>query len=160
MAFHPKGAARGKSAAHNRAEKECRVRAGTAHAALVYDASACVAWCQFGSPDELPRIKRQRAYRDVLTRLPDWRVTCLFVDKSYRRKGVALAALKGALQQVARLGGGIVESYPEDVAGRAVSAAFLHNGSVSMFETEGFDRTRPLGKKHWVVTKVVPAKGR
>jgi hypothetical protein len=35
-----------------------------------------------------------------------------------------------------------------------------YNGSVSMFETEGFDRTRPLGKKHWVVTKVVPAKGR
>jgi len=157
MAFHPEGTGTRRTAAQNRAEKECRVRDGTAHAALVYDAGACVGWCQFGSADELPRIKHQRAYRDGLTRLPDWRITCLFVDKGHRRRGVALAALEGALQQIARLGGGTVESYPEDIAGRAVSAALLHNGSVSMFETAGFDRTRLLGKNHWVVSKVVPA---
>ena len=157
MAFHPEGTGSAKTAAQNRAAKECRVRAGTAHAALVYDAGACIGWCQFGSPDELPRIKHQRAYRDGLTRLPDWRITCLFADKGYRRKGVAVAALEGALQQIGRLGGGTVESYPEDVAGRAVSAVFLHNGSVSMFETVGFDRIRPIGKNHWVVTKVVSA---
>jgi len=157
MAFHLEGTGSARTAAQNRAEKECRVRAGTAHAALVYDASTCIGWCQFGSPDELPRIKHQRAYRNGLTRLPDWRITCLFVDKGYRRKGVAVAALKGALQQIARLGGGTVESYPEDVACRAASAVFLHNGSVSMFETVGFDRIRPIGKNHWVVTKVVSA---
>ena len=155
MAFHPEGVGRGKTAAQNRTEKECRAREGSAHAALVYDGGACVGWCQFGSPDELPRIKRQRAYRDGLTRLPDWRITCFFVDKGYRGQGVAVAALKGALQEIARLGGGTVESYPEDVAGRSTSASFLHNGSLSMFEAEGFERIRPLGKNHWVVTKVV-----
>ena len=45
--------------------------------------------------------------------------------------------------------------YPEDVEGRSVSASFLHNGTVSMFEREGFKRSRPLGKNHWVVTKIV-----
>jgi hypothetical protein len=28
-----------------------------------------------------------------------------------------------------------------------------HNGTVSMFEREGFKRSRPLGKNHWVVGK-------
>ena len=158
MAFHPEGVGRGKAVAQNRAEKECRVRESAAHAALVYGGGACVGWCQFGSPDELPRIKHQRAYRDGLTRLPDWRITCFFVDKSHRGHGVAVAALRGALQEIARLGGGTVESYPEDVAGRSVSASFLHNGSVSMFEEQGFERVRPLGKNHWVVSKVVSAK--
>jgi GNAT superfamily N-acetyltransferase len=158
MAFHPEGVGRGRTAARNRSEKECRVREGAAHAALVYDGRACVGWCQFGSPDELPRIKRQRAYRDGLTRLPDWRITCFFVDKACRGKGVALAALEGALQEIARLGGGTVESYPEEVAGRSVSASFLHNGSLSMFEEQGFERLRPIGKNHWVVAKVVSAK--
>ena len=157
MAFHPEGVGRGKTAAQNRIEKECRVREGAAHAALVYDGGTCVGWCQFGSPDELPRIKRQRAYRDGLARLPDWRITCLFVDKGYRGRGVAVTALKGALEEIARLGGGTVESYPEDVAGRSVSASFLHNGSISMFEKEGFERIRPIGKNHWVVSKVVAA---
>jgi GNAT superfamily N-acetyltransferase len=157
MAFHPEGVGRGTTAARNRTEKASRVREGTAHAALVYDGKTCVGWCQFGSPDELPRIKHQRAYRDGLARLPDWRITCFFVDRSYRGKGVAVAALEGALQEIARLGGGTVESYPEDVAGRSVSASFLHNGNTSMFENAGFDRIRPIGKNHWVVAKRVPA---
>jgi GNAT superfamily N-acetyltransferase len=157
MAFHPEGVGREKTAAQNRTQKECRVREGAAHAALVYDGSTCVGWCQFGSPRELPRIKRQRAYEDGLTRLPDWRITCFFVDKGYRGRGVAAAALKGALSEIARLGGGEVESYPEDLASRSVSAAFLHNGTIAMFEKEGFVRTRPIGKNHWIVVKVVSA---
>ena len=87
--------------------------------------------------------------------LPDWRITCFFVDKAYRGKGVAVAALAGALNEIARLGGGVVESYPEELAGRTVSSSFLHNGSVSMFEKQGFERARRIGKDHWVVTKVV-----
>jgi hypothetical protein len=50
-----------------------------------------------------------------------------------------------------------VESYPEAIEGRSVSSSFLHNGTVSMFERHGFERTRRLGKHHWVVAKVVPS---
>ena len=112
-------------------------------------------WCQFGSPEELPLIKFGRAYRSVPSTPPDWRITCFFVDKEYRGKGVAAAALKGALRDIARLGGGTVESYPEAVDGRSVSGSFLHNATASMFERQGFRRTRRLGKNHWVVTKIV-----
>ncbi len=68
---------------------------------------------------------------------------------------MAAAALAGALEEIARLGGGTVESYPEVIDGRSVSSSFLHNGSAEMFEQQGFERTRRLGKHHWVVTKVV-----
>jgi ribosomal protein S18 acetylase RimI-like enzyme len=155
MGFHAEGVGRTKTAGQNRAEKEARVRDGRAHAALVFDGARCVGWCQFGSPDELPRIKRRRAYLDGLTALPDWRITCFFVDSEYRRGGVAAAALEGALDEIAALGGGTVESYPEDTAGRSVSGSFLHNATVSMFESQGFERIRRLGKHHWLVIKVV-----
>jgi len=58
-------------------------------------------------------------------------------------------------REISRLGGGTVESYPEDAAGRSVSVSFLHNGTVSMFIRKGFKRSRRVGKNHWVVTKVV-----
>jgi GNAT superfamily N-acetyltransferase len=154
LEFHAEGKQRD---ALRRAKKECRVRAGTAHAALAYDGSACVGWCQFGSPSELPRIKHLRAYRDGLVAMPDWRITCFFVDKAYRGKGVAAVALAGAVDEIARLGGGTVESYPQDVEGRSVSASFLYNGRLSMFESQGFQRLRRLGKNHWVVGKSVAA---
>ena len=155
MAFHSEGVGRGKTAAQNRSEKEWRVREGRAHAALVYDGPNAIGWCQFGSPDELPRIKLKRDYLDGLTELPDWRITCFFVDKDYRGKGVASVALQGALKEIARLGGGTVEAYPQDIDGQSVSGSFLYNATISIFERQGFKRIRRLGKNHWVVTKVV-----
>jgi len=157
LAFHAEGG-RGKTIDERRAAKEARVCEGRAHAALVYDGARCVGWCQFGPAEELPRIKHQKAYRAGLTALPDWRITCFFVDKSYRGKGVANAALEGALKEIARLGGGTVESHPEDMEGRSTSASFLYNGTLAMFERQGFTRTRQLGKNHWLVAKLLPSR--
>jgi GNAT superfamily N-acetyltransferase len=155
MSFHPEGLGRDKTPAQNRAEKAGRVRDGEAHAALVYDGAACVGWCQFGPPEELPRIKNRREYAKGLTVAPDWRITCFFVDRAYRGQGVATTALAGALEEIAKLGGGSVESYPEDAEGRSVSGSFLHNATLALFEQLGFQRGRRIGKNRWVVTKVV-----
>ncbi len=62
MAFHPEGVGRRTTPEQNRATKERRLVEERAHAALVYDGDACVGWCQFGAPDELPRIKNRKAY--------------------------------------------------------------------------------------------------
>ena len=89
---------------------------------------------------------------------PDWRITCFFVDSAYRKQGVAAAALRGALDHIALLGGGVVESSPENVEGRKVSNSFLYNATLSMFEDAGFTRTRQLGKNAWLVSKRVRAR--
>ena len=57
MSFHPEGLGKDTTADLNRDRKLARVRAGTAHAALVFDGDDCLGWCQFGPPGELPRIK-------------------------------------------------------------------------------------------------------
>jgi GNAT superfamily N-acetyltransferase len=157
MTFHPKGESWGVSADGNRAEKEALVRAGRAHAALVYDGADCVGWCQFGAPAELPRIKNLRAYHAGGSGLPDWRITCFFAGKSHRGQGVATASLQGAMTEIARLGGGVVEGYPEDTEGRSVSGSFLYNGTLAMFEAQGFARNRQIGKHKWVVSRHVAA---
>jgi GNAT superfamily N-acetyltransferase len=138
-----------------RKTKKCLVEEGRAHAALVFDGKDCVGWCQFGSPDELPRIHNEKAYLASDSPLPEWRITCFFSGKGYRGKGVAAAALEGAIEQIRKLGGGRIEGYPEDVEGRKASPAFLFNGSLSMFEQQGFKRSRKIGKHKWVVTRTV-----
>ena len=41
----------------------------------------------------------------------------LFVDRDYRLKGLAAAAVRGALDLIAKAGGGVVEGYPHDLQG-------------------------------------------
>jgi len=135
--------------------KERLVREGKAHAALVLDGDAAVGWCQFGSPAELPGIAHKKDYEAGLAALPDYRITCFFVDRAYRRKGVAAAALDGALELIARSGGGIVEAYPQETAGKKVSATFLYNGTRGLFEKAGFEYERPKGANHCVMRKAV-----
>lgn len=155
MAFHAEGVGLATTAAENRCGKQARVRTGRAHAALVYDGGTCVGWCQFGPPDELPRIKQRREYFQGAAVLPDWRITCFFVDGKCRNRGVAAAALDGALREISRLGGGTVESCPQETDGRAMAESALYTGTLSMFESHGFERVRPLGRDRWVVTKTV-----
>lgn len=156
MWYHVKDVSADDSPASRRKAKECLVRESRAHASLVFDGTKCVGWCQFGSPEELPRIHNLRAYQATNPTLPDWRITCFFAGKGYRRHGVASAALKGALEQIKKLGGGRIEGYPEDIEGRKASPAFLFNGALSTFERLGFERSRRIGKHKWVVTRTIP----
>lgn len=78
----------------------------------------------YGAPEDLPNIYHQREYAAGLTELPDYRLTCLFVDKDYRREGVSAAALRGALNQIAEAGGGVVEAYPQDNEGKKARRRF------------------------------------
>ena len=136
MGFHAAGVGTETTPALNRERKLERVRAGTTHAALVFDGDDCLGWCQFGVPEELPRIKSRAAYEKGRTTSPDWRIACSFVGKGRRRQG-----------------GGTVEGHPEDAG--SVPAGFLFNGALSTYEQLGFVRDRQIGKHRWVMTRLV-----
>jgi len=157
MGFHVSVNKKGRTPEQNRAEKEQRVLEGRTHAALVLEGDRCLGWVQYGSLEELPEIKSRRLYEKGLITLPDWRITCFFSGKGHRRRGVADAALGGALLEIARLGGGTVEGYPEETDDRTLSGSFLHTGPMASFEKHGFVRSRPIAPHHWVVTKIVAA---
>ena len=154
MGYHPDASRT--DPARNRAGKQRRVHEGRAHAALVLDEDGLAqGWCQYGSPGELPRIKHRREYDKAAPPSADWRITCFFVDKRHRGRGIARAALDGALGQIAHLGGGRVEAISEVTAGRAAQGRFLFSATVELFEQNGFTRVRQVGKHAWIVTKVV-----
>ncbi|MGY4766306.1 GNAT family N-acetyltransferase [Kribbella sp. CWNU-51] len=145
-------------AADNRTLKERLVADGRAHAALVFDGDVAVGWCEYGAPQELPNINHRKEYEAGLDEPPDYRLTCFFIDRRYRRQGVSAVALRGALELIAQAGGGVVEAYPQDTAGKQITASFLYNGTRSLFEQAGFAYSRPKGKNHCVMsTTVAPA---
>jgi GNAT superfamily N-acetyltransferase len=150
--FHTMQAEKTHTVEGNRALKEQLVKEGRAHAALVFDGEVAVGWCEYGPPVELPNINHRKEYEAGLVNPPDYRLTCFFIDKRYRRQGVSAVALRGALELIAQAGGGVVEAYPQDTDGKQITASFLYNGTRSLFEQAGFTYSRPKGKNHCVMT--------
>lgn len=153
IGWHPE---RGQRGIDHREVKEQRVRTDRAHAALVIDEDGkAQGWCQYGSPEELPKIKHRVQYEKDVPPTPNWRITCFWVDSKHRGQGIARAALGGALEQIAERGGGLVEAIPEVTVGREAHGRFLFSATVELFEDFGFERVRQVGKHAWIVSKVV-----
>ena len=152
--FHTMSADKERTYEANRSLKHRLVEDGRAHAALVYDVKDVVAWCEYGSPTELPNIYHRKQYDEELDVLPDYRVTCIFVDKRHRRRDLAAVALQGALDLVTAAGGGVVEGYPHDNNGQKKSV--LYNGTRTLFERAGFDFVRSKGSGNCVMRRTVP----
>lgn len=70
-----------------RAYKKRRVAEGNAHAALVFDDETAVGWCEYGPPRELPGIFHRKEVEFEGAPVPDYRLTCFFVDRRHRRDG-------------------------------------------------------------------------
>jgi ribosomal protein S18 acetylase RimI-like enzyme len=158
--FHPDSDERGQGADANRALKRRFVEEGRAHAALVFDGDRAVAWCEFGTPEELPNIHHRKDYEAAGEPPPDYRLTCIFIDKEYRRRGITALALQGALDLIAAAGGGVVEGYPQDLSdGRRVGNSFLYNSTRALYERAGFTYVRPKGKNHTVMRRMVEPAG-
>jgi hypothetical protein len=153
--FHPDCAEKDESRDSRHALKE-RLAVGNAHAALVYDADRAVAWAQYGTPEELPSIHHRKEYLATAERLPEYRITCILVERTQRHQGLAAVALRGALDLIAKAGGGLVEGYPHDTGGvRKKNSSFLYNGTRTMYEREGFTYDRPKGQGNCVMVREV-----
>ena len=151
--FHTMPEEKERSYDANRALKQQLVGEGRAHAALVFDGDEAVAWAQYGAPGELPNIYHRKQYDAEADLRPDWRITCIFVDKKHRRRGVSAIALRGVLDLVAQAGGGVVEGYPHDTQGARQSV--LYDGTRALFERAGFEYVRPKGAKNCVMRTTV-----
>src|SRR5262249_36673407 len=79
-----------------------------------------------------------------------WSVTCLFVARPFRRKGVSTQLLRAAAAHAKRQGAAMVEGYPVDPRQNTVPDAFVWTGLVSAFRKAGFREvarrcaTRPI----------------
>ena len=152
MGFHPEGVGEGRTQEGNRDAKRAHTERGSVHQVLVYADGACVGWCQYGSPAELPNIKNAAKYAVGAADLPDWRIGCIFTGSKHRGRGVARAAVAGALEEIRSAGGGTVEAFPEQTMDRPPQrGAYLHTGPEDLYADFGFVRARQIAKWRWVM---------
>ena len=89
------------------------VRRGPPPGLLAFDGDMAVGWCQLTPRDALPwldRIWRLKRVDDV----PVWSLSCFYVRKGYRKRGVTSALITAALKAAKRAKAPALEAYPLD----------------------------------------------
>ena len=125
------------------------VRSGRVPGVLAYAGGSPVGWCSVAPRPEFSFLERSRVLAPVDER-PVWSVTCLFVARPFRRRGLSAKLLKAAVGLVRRQGGRIVEGYPVEVAKGALPDVFAWTGLAAAYRRAGFreaarrSATRPI----------------
>jgi len=124
------------------------VDSGTVTGLLAYLDGEVVGWVAVEPRSSYEKLAHSRALKPVDDQ-PVWSVTCFYVAKAHRRKGVTVGLLKAAVQHVKLQGGKIVEGYPVD-AKDDKPAPFVFTGTASAYQQAGFKEvarntpTRPI----------------
>jgi GNAT superfamily N-acetyltransferase len=102
---------------------------------VALEGTRAVGWCQLGPRAALPQLAREWRLRTV-DDLPVWAISCFYVRKSHRRRGVSEALVTAALAAARRAGAPALEAYPFD---RDVSPSSTSTGFSSTFARAGFE---------------------
>jgi|RhiMethySRZTD1v2_1073278.scaffolds.fasta_scaffold626386_2 GNAT superfamily N-acetyltransferase len=108
-----------------------------------------VGWCAVAPREDYPSLERSRILKPV-DDTPVWSISCLFVRKDQRKKGLSVQLLIAAVEHVKSQGGTVIEGYPVEPKTESVPDAFVWHGLASAFRKAGFrecarrSETRPI----------------
>jgi len=104
---------------------------------LAFIGPTAVGWCAVAPREKYIRLERSRVLRPVDDE-PVWSVSCFFVEKPYRRKGLSVKLLKATVTYARNEGARIVEAYPIEPKADKLPDVFAWTGILSTFLKAGF----------------------
>jgi len=116
---------------------------------LAYTGEKAVGWCAVAPRSEYVRLETSRILKAVDDKVV-WSVSCFFIHKQYRQKGLSVQLLKSAVDFAFANGAKIVEGYPIEKVKGVMPDVFVWTGLSSSFIKAGFKEverrsdTRPI----------------
>lgn len=111
------------------------VKRGPPPGLLAFAGDLAVGWCQLTPRADLPWLDHTWRLKRV-DEEPVWSLSCFYVRKGYRKKGVTAALIAAAVEAAKQAGAPALEAYPLDAD---LSPSTSHTGYVSTFLRAGFE---------------------
>ncbi len=116
---------------------------------LAFKGNKAVGWCAVAPREVYKRLETSRLLKPVDDK-PVWSVSCFFIQKEFRNKGLSSQLLKASVDFAKKNGARIVEGYPQDPQKRKMADVFAWTGLTASFKKSGFveverrSETRPI----------------
>lgn len=134
--------------AGNKRKMKALVNGGREPGVIAYADGEPIGWCAVAPRENYSGLERSRILAPIDDE-PVWSVSCLFVAREYRKRGVSVRLLEEAVRFASARGARIVEGYPVEPAAN-MADAFAWTGLASAFVKAGFretlrrSKTRPI----------------
>ncbi len=136
----------------NRAAMRALVDSGQQPGVLLYRDGRAVAWCAVAPREEYVRLGASKVWAPVDAQKV-WSVSCFFVDKKARGKGLSVEVLKAAVEFARSRGAKIVEGYPQELKEK-LPPAFVWMGVMPTFERAGFSEVARRSPKKPIMRNI------
>jgi GNAT superfamily N-acetyltransferase len=125
--------------AGNKAAFHAIVANGDVPGLLAYAGRQPVGWCAVAPREAYTALERSPSRKRIDDK-PVWSVTCFYVARGWRRKGVSAALIEAAIKHVRGRGGTMLEAYPKlnDPGMKPPSNAAAYMGLSEVFRAAGF----------------------
>jgi GNAT superfamily N-acetyltransferase len=116
---------------------------------IAYDGKTPAGWCSFAPREKYIRLQNSKVLAPVDDK-PVWSITCFFMAKDFRRKGLSAEMLKFAIEFCKKKNVKILEGYPTVPYSEKMPSAFAWTGFPSSFIKAGFteaarrSKSRPI----------------
>lgn len=116
---------------------------------LAFEDNTVAGWCAVAPREEYIRLENSKILKPVDEK-PVWSVSCFFIKKEYRNKGLSQQLLKAAIKFAKSKGATIVEGYPVEAKDNKMPVVFAWTGFAPAFSKAGFkevarrSETRPI----------------
>lgn len=112
------------------------VQKGPPPGLLAFAGDLCVGWAQVTPRAALPKLATAR-YTRAVDDTPVWSVSCFYVRKGWRGKGVSKALIDAAVSYAKKAKAPALEAYPMTTEKRRSNSG-MYTGSASSFAKAGF----------------------
>ncbi|MBI5864424.1 MAG: GNAT family N-acetyltransferase [Planctomycetes bacterium] len=119
---------------------------------LAYAGGEPVGWCAIAPRQTYVVLERSRVLKPVDDR-PVWSVSCYFIAREWRRRGVSVGLLQAAANFAKSRGAKLIEGYPVVPYTARMPDAFAWTGIPQTFEKAGFtevarrSKARPIFRR-------------
>jgi GNAT superfamily N-acetyltransferase len=120
----------------NRSALRKLIESGASPGVLAYAAGHPVGWCAVAPREQYVALARSKVLGPV-DAAPVWSISCLFVEKGFRRRGLSVLLLEAAARFAHARGATTIEGYPQELDA-PLPDAFVWTGLASAFRSAGF----------------------
>ena len=118
---------------------------------IAFEDGKPIGWCSISPGEKLIRLENSKLFKRI-DDTPVWSITCLFIKKEYRKKGISSMLIKEASIYAFLKGAKVIEAYPViSIKNKMIPDVFAYYGLENAFKKAGFKKVKQASENRLIM---------